>query len=94
MKEETDEYLRKEFTRLTRLKTEIQSSLKLVNDEIIRRRSEKSLRKVGDIWQNSSGWFAQTEQGVSGPWKTEKAAVYASEGSFSTANKIDMSSGS
>lgn len=91
MKQESDKYLRNEFTRLTRLKAEVENSLKLVIDEINFRKSNK--RELGDVWKNSSGWFAKTELGISGPWKTEKAAIYASESLFKMANKADISSG-
>lgn len=41
------------------------------------------------VFKTRKGWWANTDEGISGPWMNEQAARHASEGNFEKANRVN-----
>lgn len=93
----SDEQLEKEYSRLTKLKNECETSLRDIVNETRKRKNKKPEpappeRKQGDVWQveekgRSQGWWGMSSEGVSGPWNNKQAAEAASRDMFKTAGQ-------
>lgn len=94
----SDEQLEKEYSRLTKLKNECETSLRDIVNETRKRKNKKPEpvappeRKQGDVWQvekkgRSQGWWGMSSEGASGPWNNKQAAEAASRDMFKTAGQ-------
>jgi hypothetical protein len=98
----SDEQLEKEYSRLTKLKNECETSLRDIANETRKRKNRKPEpapvkeipieRQQGAVWQveekgRSQGWWGMSSEGASGPWNNKQAAEAASRDMFKTAGQ-------
>lgn len=67
-------------------------SVRIVQSVVAEMRQQFEPSKMCGIWQTEKGWFAQTSEGVSGPWAIKEAAEFVADGDFKNAAMLELRS--